>query len=280
MFDFLLGSKESINDDPWRWLLAIKRMLPRWINGVPDSEFRALYDLLMQLEADGLQPKDDSTVLVETGCGASTIMLLYFALRWNTKHYTWDISSNKLAELRAILTDTLFRHFSDRNIYRHWVYAAFSSTSEHAGLTTLSELNKSVCACFLDSEHTWATLGSELTRLQPLFIDGAVVAIDDGNYNYMRYNTAYINMIRAKLELPSIDIQDNEGQPFWVMSENLLKKHFGTVMNQEGGTYRREYPQDIFYAYYSLEREATADLAMEKVEELAHRFDAWRVYYE
>jgi hypothetical protein len=111
MYDFYFGTSESINEDPKKWLLTIKRMLPRWINGVPDSEFIALYEQLERLEEEKLFSKNKGAVLVETGCGA-TSLLLYFALKWDTELYTWDISSNKLAYLRGVLNDTLMKHFT------------------------------------------------------------------------------------------------------------------------------------------------------------------------
>lgn len=279
MYDFIFGTPEAIDTDPWRWLLTIKRMLPRWINGIPDSEFRGMYDLLMDVEKDGKAPSGGEAVLMETGSGASTILLLYFALRWDTQLYSWDISSNKLSYLRGLLTDTLFRHYRDRNIYNHWVYTAYNSTSEHVGIPVLGEMDKQVIACFFDSDHTWKTLGAEVSATCPLLADGALVAIDDGNYRYQVHNTAYINMLRAKLGLSPVTISNNEDKTFWEMTEAVLKENLGRVVNQEGGTYRTSYTEDVFFEYY-LERKATAEMEMEKVKELDHRFDAWRVYYE
>lgn len=279
MYDFIFGSREDIEQDPWQWLLSIKRMLPRWINGIPDSEFRGLYDLLMDVEKDGVVPPDGKAVLAETGSGASTMLLLYFAIRWDTQLYTWDISSNKLAYLRGLLTDTLFRHYRGKNIYDYWVYTAFNSTSEHVGIPVLKELDKQVAACFFDSDHTWNTLGAEVRAICPFLIDGGLVAIDDGNYRYQTYNTAYINMLRNKVGLDKVEIQDNEGPTFWESTEGVLKENLGLVVNQSGGSYRKNYKDDVFFEYY-LERKVTADLDMEKIDELDHRFDAWRVYYE
>jgi hypothetical protein len=86
-------------------------------------------------------------------------------------------------------------------------------------------------------------------------------------------------MLRTKLGLGKVEIPNNEDKTFWEMTEALLKKHCNTIVNQNGGTYRANYKDDVFFEYY-LERSATADLEMEKLEELDHRFDAWRVYDE
>ena len=51
MYDFYFGTGDAIDKDPKTWLLAIKRMMPRWPNGIPDSEYLALarriYDVLL-----------------------------------------------------------------------------------------------------------------------------------------------------------------------------------------------------------------------------------------
>jgi hypothetical protein len=277
LYDFYFGSREDIEKDPQKWLLTIKRMLPRWPNGIPDSEYLALYDLLQAWEKDNPSSINRSTVLLETGSGASTIVLLYFALKWDMELYTWDISSNKLAYLRGLLTDTLMRHFSEKNIFNHWKYIPYSSNSSHVGISVLSELGKKVGASFFDSDHTWKNLESEVSAVCPLMASGGIIAIDDGNYQYKNYNTAYINMIRTKLGLDSLEIEDNECQPFWEEVENVLNSHFKKIQNLNGGSYRQTYKQDLFWSYYRSDRDNMGKLGMEKLGDLAHRFDAWKV---
>tara|TARA_B100001971_G_scaffold154732_1_gene144151 strand:- start:172 stop:375 length:204 start_codon:yes stop_codon:yes gene_type:complete len=46
MYDFYFGTKEEVDSDPKKFLLTIKRMLPRWCNSIPDSEYLALYDVI------------------------------------------------------------------------------------------------------------------------------------------------------------------------------------------------------------------------------------------
>ena len=280
MYDFYFGTREDIERDPQKWLLSIKRMLPRWPNGIPDSEYLAVYDLLDALEKKENFSKNKRMVLVETGSGSSTIVLLYFALKWDIELYTWDISGSKLAYLRGLLTDTLFRYYTDRNIFNHWKYVAFDSKSKYVGIPMLSELNKEVCACFFDSDHTWDNLRAEVSAVCPLMINAGIIAIDDGNYRYKRVNTAYVNMIRTKLGLKQVNIENNKSAPFWQEVENYLKGQFSHVENLNGGSYRKTFKNDIFWSYYRADRQHMADLGMEKLNELAHRFDAWKVYYE
>jgi hypothetical protein len=278
MYDFFFGTREDIESDPQTWLLTIKRMLPRWPNGIPDSEFIALFDLLDDFDFAAAVRDGKRPVLLETGSGASTIVLLYFACRWDTRLYTWDIASTKLAYLRGVLNDTLFRHFREKNMFNHWQYIAYTSTDPHVGIPVLGEIDANVCAAFYDSEHTWRNLEQELSATVPYLCDGALLAIDDANYTHKDTNTAYVNMIRTKLGLAPVNLPDNTCRPFREETENLLKNHFRQVENLAGGSYRQAYRQDIFWTYYSSDRNNMNRLGMEKLDSVAHRFEAWRLY--
>jgi hypothetical protein len=82
------------------------------------------------------------------------------------------------------------------------------------GISVLSELGEKVGVSFFDSDHTWKNLESEVSAVCPLMVRVGIIAIDEGNYQYKNYNTAYINMTRTKLGLDSLEIEDNECQPF------------------------------------------------------------------
>lgn len=271
MYDFYLGTQEEIKADPKKYLLTIKRMMPRWCNCIPDSEYLALYDLL----AEHKFPKNP--ILVETGSGASSIVLCYFALLTDGELYTWDISGSKLFYLRSILNDTLMRYFNGKNLSNHWKYIAYDSNSEYAGINMLKELEKKVSACFFDSEHTLSVLMREIRSICELLAETAIVAIDDGNYNYRHQNLAYINMLRKKHDLPAIeDFPDNIGRSFWLEVNDYLIGKFKSV-EYLADNYKKNYKADIFWDYYKNEREVTNKLSMEKSDDLEHRFDAWRV---
>jgi len=218
MYDFYFGTEQQIKNDPKTFLLTIKRMLPRWSNSIPDSEYLAIYDCLNDADLP------EHVVIVETGSGASTIVLLYFALLKKGELYTWDTNGSKLFFLRAIITDTLMRFFNNLNLSNHWKYVGYTSISPYAGIPILKEMKKKVSVCFFDSEHTWNVLGREIAYTIEVMADKAVVAIDDGNYNYLVENTAYINMLRKKMNLSEISLEHNEGEPFWKKVEEILRK--------------------------------------------------------
>jgi hypothetical protein len=272
MYDFYFGTREEIEKDPAHYLVTIKRMLPRWCNSIPDSEYLALHDLLSTTDLPA------RPVFLETGSGASTIVLAYWALATGGELFTWDIDGAKLAFLRSVINDTLMRHFTDRNVFAHWRYTAFSSTSPHAGIPILRELGKEVSFCFFDSEHTLDTLMAEVKGACDVIRSGGIVAIDDGNYAYLHENTAYVNMVRKKQGLPPIpEAPANLGRPFWVEVGDYLKNRFPKVGYIED-SYKKTYQSDIFWSYFRSDRETMASLSMEKTDALDHRFDAWQVF--
>jgi len=271
MYDFYFGNKSKIEKNPLKWLLGIKHMLPRFINSIPDSEYEALYYALRSRKTR------KKPLLVETGCGASTIVMLEYALKYGGKLYTWDICGTKLAYLRGVINDTLFKHYTKANLFTHWKYIAFDSNSSYAGLSMLKEMRKTVTACFLDSEHTRNVLMGELDTVTRLMKEGGLIAIDDANYSYRYQNTAYINMIRTKHNLPPIeDPEDNKTLPFYMEVETFLKDRFKSVRKLDD-VYKKRYRKDIFWTYYNLDRQVMNKLSMEKKENLIHRFDAWVV---
>ena len=270
MYDFYFGTRQDIELHPKKFLLSIKRMLPRWCNSIPDSEYLAIFDAMKEIQLP------DNPVFVETGSGASSIILCYLAIVNNGELYTWDTNGSKLSYLRSIINDTLMRHFSQNNLSNHWKHIAYNSNSDVVGIPILKEMGKKVSACFLDSEHTWGTLGKELGNICEIIGDEAIVAIDDGNYQYLYRNTAYLNMIRKKHNLLPIKDSKNIGMHFFVKTALFLENIFPNVEHLQD-TYKENYSSDIFWSYYNSDREAMGKLDMEKTDNLKHRFDAWKV---
>lgn len=271
MFDFYFGTKAEIEKDERKMLLTIKRMLPRWVNSIPDSEYLAIYDDLVTLNMAGRKP-----VLVETGVGASSVVMLYYAMKHDGMLYSWDFQAEKGAYIRAVCTDTL-SNILDKNILDSWKFIAYSSTSLYLGIPILKEIVDHLDFCFLDSEHTWNNLKAELEAVNPLLRNQAIVAIDDANYNYFHTNTAYINMLRKKLGLKEIaGLPNNKSRPFFEETENFLKENWQRVERVED-SYKKNYKADLFWSYYKSDRDVMAKVDMEKTESLEHRYDSWRV---
>ena len=91
---------------------------------------------------------------------------------------------------------------------------AFDSKSPSVGIPILKELGRKVAYGFLDSDHTWVSLSTEVEALCPVMAENAILAIDDGNYRYDKINTAYISMLRTKLGLGPARIENNDCRTF------------------------------------------------------------------
>ena len=49
MYDFYFTDIKNIKKNPEKFLIFVKRLLPRWANGIPDSECIAIFKLLEDL---------------------------------------------------------------------------------------------------------------------------------------------------------------------------------------------------------------------------------------
>jgi len=271
MFDFYFGTREEIAQDEKKFLLSVKRMLPRWVNSIPDSEYLAIYDSLESLATKSAKP-----VIAETGAGASTIVLLYYAMKHSGILYSWDFHAEKGAYLRGVCLETLSAALG-KNVLDHWKFIAFDSKSPHLGVPILKDLETGVDFCFLDSEHTLNQLLAELRALKPLLHDGAIVAIDDANYDFRHTNESYINVFRKKLGLPPIaPLPENRGRTFFEEVGQFLKENWDDV-EYLADSYKENYKDDLFWSYFKADREIMSQNKMEKMESLDHRYDSWRV---
>jgi hypothetical protein len=213
-------------------------------------------------------------VIVETGCGASTIVLSYFAFKYRKQLYTWDTNQNKLAYIRSIILDTHQRVFGE-SLHNHWVYVPYISTSRELGIPILAEKQKRIDFGFFDSEHTAENLIGEIDCAIALSDDGTIFALDDANYDYSYRNIAYINVMRKKLDLPEIqNPEDNVTKPFYSLVEERVRVDFPGTLKLED-SYKKAFKEDIFFSYFANDRAIMDKLNMEKLSELEHRYDSY-----
>lgn len=278
MYDFIFGDLNKItqnSEEEKKFLLSVKRMLPRWCNSIPDSEFLAIYDVLDS-------EKLISPYFIETGSGASTLIFFWFAMKNSGKLYTWDTNGSKLHFIRSVIQDAILRVYKGINIWDCWCPIATFSTSEYAGISVLKEIPEvdkaGIAGCFLDSDHTINNLMLELQQTLELMKDGSVVIIDDSNYRSQYTNMAYANMIRKKMGLaPKEEPSDNISElTFGESVDKYLSDHVESYFHIDD-TYKQYYKSDLFWAYYKNDRDMMAEMEMEKYDNLEHRFDAWRI---
>ena len=272
MYDFCYGTKKDILDNPEAFIVFVKRLLPRWINGIPDSECLAIYHSLSLVEK-----QNNGINLIETGCGASTIAMVVYAIINDCHVYSWDTNGSKGSFLRTVILDAICRPLGV-NIFDYWTFTAFDSTNDHIGIPVLSELGIKASFGFFDSWHTFDHLKSEVDCFLDVAAPSFVLAIDDAYYTCKKENYSYINILRSKLSLPPVSnlLDNNECPPFYEGIESHLISHFDSVVKIDD-SYKQDYKDDIFFSYYSGDRKVMNSFGMESREKLEHRFDAWLV---
>jgi len=270
MYDFYLGTKEEIEKDEIKFLISIKRMMPRWVNSLPDSEYIALARIL---DEKGKEARDAGSepVFVETGAGASSLVMAFYAMKYDGIAYSWDMNGEKGSVIRTVCTETMCNYFG-RHIQNHWKLVAASSLSPYLGLRVLGDLVSHLDVFFHDSEHVWTTIRDELEAIFPLLTQEAVVALDDSNLAFRHTNMGYINMFRKKLGLPAAEPPEgNEGAPFHVEAEKLLKERFSVVVPLDD-YYKEAFREDPYNSYYN------SEMTLNQVSDtLENRFNSWCV---
>ena len=270
MYDLYLGSPAEIRADIRKYLLAVKRMLPRWANSLPDSEFQTVQDLIES------RLPHKNPVFVETGIGATTILLLHYAMERDGRLISWDMNGSKASFLRTVAVETL-EGLHRKSIAAHWTFVHSSSTSPYTGMPIIGELADRVTLSHHDSDHTWETISGEIGALLPLFEEGGIVCVDDANQVYQTTYEPIINMTRRKLGLgPIAAIPGNTGRPHIERIAELVKREFAVVEDLSVG-FEGKLANDLYYSWYSVDRQQMDRVGMERMKELKARFAAYRL---
>ena len=203
-------------------LLAIKSTLPRYLNSMPNEEFACVAKLL-SITCKELEKKGEKPILVETGCGASTIPFVYYAYKFSGKAYTWDMNVLKISELRKVLNETIGLTYKT-NINDSWVAVQHLSTSRTVGIKIIKEFNERIDLFMHDSEHTTSNLINELNLAIECRNNPMYVLIDDAHYKFKNYDYDYANIMRDKIGLSSLAIPEDElGKTMSESAEDLFK---------------------------------------------------------
>lgn len=104
--DFYLGDPDQIQADDRSFLVSVKQFLPIAINLLQDSEYLALYDSIV----NSFIPKPSKPVCVETGIGASTIVLAFCGAKCNGQIFSWGTNHLKGGFIKLCLADHVARH--------------------------------------------------------------------------------------------------------------------------------------------------------------------------
>jgi len=249
-------------------LIFIKRLLPRWVNGIPDSEIITLYQTCKKISG--------KPIIIETGCGASTIAFVLYAILKNGKVYSWDTNGSKGFFLNSVMNESLGKTFGI-NINDYWNFIASSSTETYSGINLIKEKRIKPNFAFFDSDHTWKTVGEELKLFLKISKKDSIIAFDDAYYNYKEHNIPYINMIRSKLDLKPIkNFKANISKPFFDEAKNFIKKN-NYKSTEIKTNFKSLILNDLFLKYYSGDRQFMNKLGMEEKNKITQRIRILKV---
>ena len=273
MYDFTFGDKKKIKKNPEKYLIFLKRLLPRWANGIPDSECIAIYKTLEILRKKNNGKK---LILLETGTGASSIAMFLHCSLYGGKMYSWDTNASKGSFLKSVLLESIGKNLGT-DVNKIWSFIPASSIDKHIGISVLKELKEKANFCFFDSLHTLEHLLLEVSEFIKIKAKYYALAFDDAYYRKKKFNYSYTNMLRNKLNLKSIkESKINISKPFYIEIENFLKNKkikFSRINNY----YKKNYKTDIFFKYFSEDRVFMNKMKMEEKSKLLSRLEVFLI---
>jgi len=272
MYDYIFDPSLNPQKKPEEFLIFIKRLLPRWVNGIPDSQCIAIFRILKLLK----QKKKKKLVLLETGCGASTLaMFLHCALYGGTM-YSWDVNGSKGSFLKSVISESIGKALGI-DVNKIWNFIACNSLDPHAGVRAIKELNKKVDFGFFDSWHTLDHVMLELKAFETVASPKFVAAFDDAYYTKKQIFEDYVNMLRHKLNLKKIKLfKDNVCQLLSVEIKKYLKTKYRKVATINN-SYKTNCKNDIWFDYYLPDRKFGLKTKWEKDKMRAQNFVAFIV---
>lgn len=273
MYDFYFTDFEKIKKNPEKFLIFVKRLLPRWVNGIPDTECIAIYKLLEALR----KKVKKKLILCETGSGASSLAMFLHCAIWGGKMFSWDTNASKGSFLKSVVNDSICK-VTGVNLNKIWTFISYDSVDPNVGIEVLKELKLKSDFCFFDSLHTLNHLKKEIKSFENIASKTFMIALDDAYYDKKNQNYSYLNMIRKKLNLKKIieNDNDNKSKPFYIEVKNYLKKRYKKVINLDN-YYKHNYKKDIFFSYYNSDRLFLNEVGMEEKNKLKNRLEVFLI---
>ena len=243
MFDYIYSSKKNILKNPEKFIIFVKRLLPKYTNSLPDSAAISLYREVKKL-------KGENNLIIETGVGASTIVLFVASYIYKKKLFSFDINADKITFIRQVINDAICRPLKT-NIFEYWTYVPSNSLDKYTGIPALKEFRKKPQFAFLDSSHSLEHLKKEVIEFTKVSTKKFILGIDDGNIvNSRFFSFGYTNMLRNKMGLKEItNPKQNASPPFVFEIHKLLKKNFKHVKKLET-FFQKNYQNDLWFNYF------------------------------
>ncbi len=270
MYNYIFGG--NLKKDPKSFLLFVKRLMPRWVNSIPDSECIAIFEILNKQRLKKRKP----LIIIETGCGASTIALIVHCCIYGGEVYSWDINQSRGSYLRNLFTETIGLHFK-KDINKIWNFIGFDSIDKNIGIGVLKEMKKKADFGFFDSLHTTEHVKKELKQFLNISSKSFIAAFDDAYLNKKYLNVGYINVMRMKLNLKKIkDPENNLSGTIWEEALKLLREKFKKVKIIKN-SFKKNARKDIYFDYFSPDRKVAMKTNMENDSKRLDTFVAFQI---
>ena len=272
MYDYTFEESQNPKKNPEEFLISVKRLLPRWANGIADSECIAIFRILKLLK----HKKKKKLILLETGCGASTLALFLHCALYGGTMYSWDINGSRGSFVKSVISESVGKVLGV-DVNKIWNFIACNSLDPNAGVRVIKELNKKADFGFFDSWHTLNHVMLELKAFEIVASSKFVVAFDDAYYTKKHTNDSYVNMLRHKLNLKKIkQPKNNISKPLYIEVENYLKAKYKKVVELKG-SYKANYNNDMFFDYFLYDRKFAIKIGMARKHKKAKLFAAFSV---
>ena len=279
MYNFHYDTKNKILKNPESFLIFVKKLLPRWLNGIPDSECLAIFKILQKTKSN------KNVVPIETGCGASTLAIFLHCCLNNKKFFSWDTNGTKGSYLRSIINESMCQPLNI-DINQVWKFIPYNSTDKFLGIEVLKEMNLKSNFGFFDTSHTLKQVLQEIECFDKIAANQFVIALDDAYYRKKNINFTYLNIIRSKIGLKRIkEPKNNICEPFYVEVYNYLSKKYSSA-KKINDYYKLNFKNDDWFKYYtdvkdfglsSYNKKFSKKFFISNIEKIKHRFDAFDV---
>ena len=104
-----------------------------------------------------------------------------------------------------------------------------------------------------------------------------ILAFDDAYYNKKSVNYSYVNMLRKKLKLKTIqEPKSNFSNKYFYEIENYLKQK-KIKFKKIKTSYKKTYKKDIFFKYFMQDRKFMNKMGMEEKNQLKNRLEVFLI---
>jgi hypothetical protein len=243
MYDYVFGSKKYIEKYPEQFLLFVKHLLPRYCNSIPDS-------LAITIFREVKKIKSKKNIILETGCGASTLSF-FLACYLNKTHFiSYEINKGKIDLLKKIINQSMCKYLKV-NLHTVWKPVVQSSLNKKNGIPALK---KNVAFSYIDSDHNVKHIEKEILLIKEKIKNKSIFLFDDMNLQIVEKNSNLLETIKYKKTLKNFKIQKFQN------NKNILKNHFISLLKQNffniyelDTYYRSNFKKDLYYSYYGID---------------------------